>query len=172
MRLQHIVGMSIAVATLFWVSIGWAQPSRPQELALFSPEEAAVLRFTAEEFERETDSAPPSGTRSLSRGPVIVVQKPQITGGASRPTLETASPTDIIILFQASHAPVNMDSLQVQAKKGWFTKSLTDRLKPFVQGAQLAAKGIDIPQGRFLIQIAIADQQGAETVETYRLTVK
>jgi hypothetical protein len=101
-----------------------------------------------------------------------VIQKPLPTGTATHPTLETDSPTDIIVAFEALHAPVNMDSLQVRAKKGWFTKSLTDRLKPFVEGTRLAAKGVKIPRGKFWIEIAIADQQGAERVDAYRLTVR
>ena len=172
MRRHRIAGISFAVVVLCWISIGWTQSSQPQAFDLFSSEEAVLLRLTDEEFDREIENAPRPRTRSLSPGPSIMIQQPTITDAESRPTLETGSPTDIIIAFQATHAPVNMDSLQVKAKKGWFTKSLTDRLKPFVIGTQLAAKGINIPQGRFQIQIAIADQQGVETVETYRLTVK
>jgi hypothetical protein len=162
--------MSIAVVTLFWVSMGWTQPGRSQELILLTSEEAMQLRLTTEDLDRETGSAP--RTRTISLGPRIVIQKPQITGTATHPTLETDSPADIIVAFEALHAPVNMDSLQVTAKKGWFTKSLTDRLTPFVEGTQLAATGVKIPRGQFLIQIAIADQQGTERVETYRLTVR
>jgi hypothetical protein len=151
--------------------MGWTQSGQSQDLILLTSEEAMQLRLTTADLEREIGSAP--RTRTISLGPRIVIQKPQVTGTAfPHPTLETESPTDIIVTFEALYAPVNMDSLQVKAKKGWFTKSLTDRLKPFVEGTRLAATGVKIPRGRFLIQIAIADQQGTERVETYQLTVK
>ena len=62
-----------------------------------------------------------------------------------------------------------MNSLQIDAKKWLFSLSLTDRLKPYIQGTSLHAKGVQVPEGLFAIQIEIADVAGAKTVGTYRL---
>ena len=167
---HRIAGMSIAVVTLCLVSLGWTQPEQSRELVLLTSEEAMHLRLTEEDLEREAASR--SRMRAISLGPRIVIEKPLLTSTAPPPTLETESPTDIIVAFEAVQRPVNMESLRVKAKKGWFTKSLTDRLKPFIEGTRLAARGVKIPRGNFLIQIAIADQQGVERVETYRLSVR
>jgi len=73
---------------------------------------------------------------------------------------------------QETGAPVDMGSLEVRAKKGFFSVSLTDRLKPYLRGATLEATAIKIPEGRFLIQVEIADRSGGRTVDTFRLEVK
>jgi hypothetical protein len=76
-----------------------------------------------------------------------------------------------MVLFNKRPAPVDMESLHVIAKKGIFSKTLTDRLKPYIQGTSIIAKRIKFPEGRFLIQISIADLKGMKTTETYRLKV-
>jgi hypothetical protein len=65
-----------------------------------------------------------------------------------------------------------MQSLRVQARKGIFTKSLTETLQPYIRGTGIEATAVQVPEGRFAIQIDIADLQGRKTSETYRLEVK
>jgi hypothetical protein len=65
-----------------------------------------------------------------------------------------------------------MSSLEVNAKKGVFTKRLTDRLTPFIEGTTLAVSSIEVPAGRFQIEIKIKDLEGHETTRTYRLVVE
>jgi hypothetical protein len=101
-----------------------------------------------------------------------VIQRPQLKDSSAGPVIETLSPTDFFVFFEENHAAVDMDSLQIKAKKGSFSESLTARLKPYIQGTSLQAKEVKIPAGRFLIQIEITDQHGAKTAETYRLMVR
>jgi hypothetical protein len=63
--------------------------------------------------------------RALSIGPQIVVRRPRI-GPGEAPTIETESPTDLDVGFEPRGAPVRMDSLSVEALKGFFSKSLTE----------------------------------------------
>ena len=79
---------------------------------------------------------------------------------------------DFFVFFEVNHAPVDMGSLRATAKKGLFSKSLTDRLRPYIQGMNLQANALTIPAGRFLIQIEIADQRGAKTEGHYLLWVQ
>jgi hypothetical protein len=65
-----------------------------------------------------------------------------------------------------------MQSLRVQARKGIFTKSLTETLQPYTRGTRVEATAVQVPEGRFAIQIDIADLQGRKTSETYRLEVR
>jgi hypothetical protein len=152
---------------VFWMaSAGQPQSARLEGLVLFTPKEATQLRLTTEEWQ-------PSGRkRALSTGPRIVIQRPQVRESTDGPILETTSPTDFFISFEANQAPVNMDSLRITAKKGPFSKSLTDRLRPYIQETDLQAKAVTIPAGRFLIQIEIADQRGAKTDGRYFLRVQ
>jgi hypothetical protein len=152
---------------MFWlVSSGEAQLASQKGLVLFTPQEAEQLRLTADEWQ------PPSRTRTLRLGPRIVIQRPQVVDAKDGPLMETNSPTDFFVVFEAHRAAVNMDSLQITAKKGLFSKSLTARLRPYIQGTSLQAKAVTIPTGRFLIQIEIADDHGVKTDGHYLLLVR
>jgi hypothetical protein len=64
-----------------------------------------------------------------------------------------------------------MTSLQVKARKGIFKKSLTERLQPYIQGTSIVAQKVKMPSGQFIIEIDIADQEGARTFQRYYLQV-
>jgi hypothetical protein len=145
------------------VNMGQMQSVGQRTLALLTPNEATQLRITEEEWQ------PPPRTRALSIGPRIIIKRPPIKDVADGPLIETISPTDLMIFFEENRASVDMNSLQVEAKKWLFTLSLTARLRPYIQGTSLQAKGVQVPEGLFVIQIEIADVVGAKTVGTYRL---
>jgi hypothetical protein len=145
------------------VNMGQMQSVGQRTLALLTPNEATQLRITEEEWQ------PPPRTRALSIGPRIIIKRPPIKDVADGPLIETISPTDLMIFFEENRASVDMNSLQVEAKKWLFTLSLTARLRLYIQGTSLQAKGVQVPEGLFVIQIEIADVAGAKTVGTYRL---
>jgi hypothetical protein len=157
---------SVMVAVfLGLVDMGQAQSAGQRMLVLLTPKEAAQLRLT-EEWQ------PPPRTRGLTTGPRIVIQRPMLRDTPDGATMEVISPTEFIIFFEENRAPVDMNSLQIEAKKWLLTLSLTGRLRPYVQGTSLQAKGVGIPAGLFVIQIEIADVTGAKTVGTYRLMAR
>ena len=128
-------------------------------------EEAEQLRLSDHEW-----AMPPIRTRGISSGPIITFQTPPLSNNGN-PTLEASSPLSLMVIFEEKNAPVDMASLEVVAKKGFFSKSLTDRITPFVDGTTLKASGLEIPKGKFKIQIVIADIQGNQTSNEYRLMV-
>jgi hypothetical protein len=65
-----------------------------------------------------------------------------------------------------------MNSLDVEAKKGLFSVSLTDRLKPYIHGNKLEANKIKIPQGQFTVIIRIADRIGTFSEKAYLFLVE
>ena len=134
-------------------------------LVLFTPGEAAQLRMDDAEWK------PPPRVRSATNGPRIEVRAPALKATGDGPVLETVTPASLAVDFQAGGSPVDMNSLEVTARKGLFSKSLTALLKPYIRGTALEVKDVAIPSGKFLIEIAIADTAGAKTVETYRLQV-
>ncbi|MEN8190057.1 MAG: hypothetical protein ABFS19_09445 [Thermodesulfobacteriota bacterium] len=129
-------------------------------------DEARELSLTDAEWDM-----PPMLTRGVSLGPVIDFQSPVLSND-SNPTLEAASPLSLVVMFRENQAPVDMNSLEITAKKGFFSKSLTDRVKPFVEGTALKASGLKIPEGKFKIEVAITDVKGNQTSVEYRLVVK
>lgn len=135
-------------------------------LLLFSPDEAVRLRLGRED---------PIGTGPILRGaagPRILVQEPIVKHTSNGAVIETTPSTSFLILFEANGSPVDMESLEIKAKKGILSMSLTPRLKPFIEGTSLKAGSVSVPEGRFLIQIEILDKAGAKAVEQYRLDVR
>lgn len=135
-------------------------------LVLLTPDEAAQLRLGPE------DRAARPLLRSLPKGPRIIVREPAVKDSADGAVIETTPSTRFVISFEQNRAPVDMESLEVKARKGLLAVSLTPRLKPFVSGTTLRSEALTIPEGRFLVQIEIVDIAGARTTESYRLEVR
>jgi hypothetical protein len=137
-----------------------------KSVILFTPQEAGELRMSDKDLQSLTR------TRSISLGPQILIKSPPLKNTENGPMIESGSPLTFSVLFKDSQSPVDMTSLDIKAKKGIFSKSLTDRLKPYIRGTALEAKSVEIPEGKFRIEISIADKSGMKTVESYVLVVK
>lgn len=138
------------------------------QLVLFTVEEAKRLRHTDREW---NDSAETLVFRGLAPGPRISVKAPRIESTTSGSVIQMRTPGDFWVEFEQVGAPVNMHTLAVQARRGMFSKSLTDVFEPYIQGTRLRAENVQLPSGRFLIEISIADVNGTATAKTYRLQV-
>jgi len=143
--------------------------------ALFTPAEALQLRMSTREledfqqnlfFSRDCEAG-----EAPTAGPYIKVQNPRIDPQLCPPAITCTSPLDLSVLFETNQAPVDMESLEVSARKGFFSTSLTLRLRPYIHGTGIFAENIEIPAGCYCITFSIADAQGAETVRTYGLNV-
>jgi len=132
---------------------------------LLFPGEATELQLTETEW-----NMPPITTRGAGFGPIINFKTPT-PKNTDNPTLETTSPADLIILFQQNGAPVDMASLEITAKKGFLKRDLTERIRPYIQGTSVVATDLQVPKGKFKIQIIIADIKGNQTSTEYRLKV-
>jgi hypothetical protein len=140
--------------------------SAQTRLILLSPDEAVRLRLGREE--------PWGGGPTVrgSTGPRILVQEPIVRQTSNGPVIETPPSMSFFIVFEANGSPVDMESLEIKAKKGILSMSLTPRLKPYIEGTSLKVGSVTVPEGRFLIQIEILDKAGAKAVEQYRLEVR
>lgn len=137
-----------------------------ERLFLLTPGEAAQLRLGSE------DRIPGVTLRGIPPGPRVVVREPSVRNTSDGPIIETTPSTKFAISFLPNRAPVDMDSLEIKARKGVFSVSLTPRLKPYIKGTSLEADTVTIPEGRFMVQIEIVDTAGGKTSETYRLEVR
>jgi hypothetical protein len=61
---------------------------------------------------------------------------------------------------------------EVIGKKGWFQKSLTKTLKPYIRGTKIDASNIKVGNGKYHLYVSIADMAGVKTEENYILIVK
>jgi hypothetical protein len=140
--------------------------SAQTRLTLLNPDEASRLRLSRDEL------LAVGPTLRGTAGPRILFQEPIVKQTSNGPVIETTPSTSFLILFEANGSPVDMESLEIKAKKGILSMSLTPRLKPFIEGTSLKAASVSVPEGRFLIQIEILDKAGARAVEQYRLDVR
>lgn len=165
-RIPLLLAQSLAAIALFVPLF----PARGAALAadrvvLFTAQDARRLRLSNEEW----DHIPQS--RALSAGPNIIIRNPQVVPGEV-PTIETRTPANLVVRFEARNSPVDMSSLEVEAHKGFFSKSLTDLLRPYIHGDAIELSGVEIPAGKFMLVISIADQARDTTTATYRLEVE
>lgn len=137
-------------------------------LELFTAEEAKQFRLTDQEWGHTSDRLE---FRALALGPRITFKEPKLGGTADGDIVQLRTPAELWVEFEQGSAPVDMDSLEVQARRGIFTKSLTNAFRPYVRGTALRVRDVEVPAGRFLIEISIADVTGTITAETYRLQV-
>jgi len=142
----------------------WAASRAGGTVLLFSHDDARKLRLTDEQWRH------PPHARALSAGPEIVIRSPQVVSG-DVPTIETQTPAKLVVLFEPRNSPVDMSSLAVEAHKGFFSKSLTDMLRPYIYNDSIEVSKAQIPAGKFLLDISIGDQAGNVTTATYRLKV-
>ena len=146
-----------------------------EKLVLFTPEEADELRHTTEEELRDTEKLTPiMRLRSAPKGPHIYINEPPLTHTDGVPTilvLKQLHPT-LLVKFEANQAPVNMESLQIKGKKGIFSKSITDRFIPYIKGTTIEAEDMEMRNGKFILQVTIADVNNNRTNNNYRLIVK
>ncbi len=167
----------LGALTFVAIPAGAAELSGPPTLMLITPQEAEELRLSLDDLQSSA-SRPgtvrgPRGTeRPAPLGPRVVLRQPPVRETPDELIIETPSTTSLYVVFEENRAPVDMQTLEVRARKGIFSVSLTDRLKPHIHGTTLRAEAVTLPEGRFLVQIEIADVAGMRTAETYRLDVR
>lgn len=157
MRRIHMLFITVLLA-LMAVPASAGEPFR-----LFSPEEAQELQLDDAEWEA---GARPKSV-GLGVGPKIEVKKPLVLETDKGLLIDAPTKLDLLVLFKDGVSAVDMASLNIKARKGWFSKNLTDRLKPYLLGQTILANDIEIPAGRFKLEISIADTGGNESIQEY-----
>ncbi|QJB57055.1 hypothetical protein [Pseudodesulfovibrio sp. zrk46] len=137
-------------------------------LMLLSMDEAKELRLEDEEWEK---GGMPKAL-GYGIGPKIVFESPKVKETDKGLVIDSPSTMDLLVFFREGIAPVNMKSLNIKAKKGWFSKNLTKRLEPYLLGQSIRANNVKIPSGRFKLEIKVADDDGNESVQEYMCEIR
>lgn len=153
----------LLLACLLLLSLAPAAAQDSEATYLFTPEEAEKLAFSDAQW-KELEILSPK-----SMGPVVVIENPEVE---NQHTIKTKTPTNLQVLFKDRLAPVDMESLKVVGKKFVFSKDLTDKIKPYLKGQSISARELQIPSGKFQLEISIADVNGQETVREFKLLVE
>jgi hypothetical protein len=160
---------------LVWLwptSAGAAQVVKHPALPLFTAEEAEKLRLLDEEWQIVDELL--TRRQALStRGPLIAVRSPSVQPTKPVPTIETTTPIHFAVHFLAQGAPVKLQTLEVCGKAWGFQRCFTDKLTPYLNTHTniLDVPNLDIPTGKYVIEIRITDAQGQETVADYKVAV-
>jgi len=105
-------------------------------------------------------------------GPKIVFESPMVKETDKGLLIDSPSQMDLVVLFKDGISPVDMETLNIKAKKGWFSKSLTKRLEPYLLGQSIRANDVKIPSGRFKLEIKVADKDGNESIQEYLCEIR
>jgi hypothetical protein len=169
-----------AISCLVLATIGviaWADKGsgnkKGETLRLIEAEEAGQLRLTDEDLRTLSSRKQHKHTfeaKGLQSGPKVEFERPEpifLEGEDRYPQLRIVSPASLHVVFEPNLADVDMTSLRVVAKKFFFSKDLTDRLRPFIQGTTVQAENVEVPSGTFHVELSVADIEGRETEEEY-----
>jgi len=158
-----------AVFLSVWLSAGLIA-SPVMAAALFTQEEAELLRYNDTEWVQMQEEEAYSATKGfMPDGPVIELVEPK---AKNQDDVIMVTPTSLHLRFVSAGEPVDMSSLRVVGRKFLIKKDLTDRLAPYIQGQEVVARELDIPSGKFTLDIEIADDKGAVTKQSYKVVVK
>ncbi len=99
-----------------------------------------------------------------SQGPIVSIIDPKPEGDI----YSSPIPVHLLVYLKSRIAPINIDTLRIKGKRGFFSLNITDRLKPFMRqphDGENADYVIDakIPQlgaGRYMFILSLADIQG------------
>ncbi len=167
MKLRLVYRLMLLLVLIGLVSSCRKEMQEGEGLSLLSNQEAEKLLLTEQEWRQSVR------TRGLNTGPQIIVKAPQLKESDKGPIMEMTVPAELDIVFQENGDPVDMSTLDIVASKGIFSKSLTDRIKPYINGTEIHVKELKIPKkGRFRIKVEISDTGGGKTVENYCVVVK
>lgn len=149
--------------------------------ALFSDNELEKLKLSQEEWTTELKQyqktvkakrdVHPYTTADKLRfdkenelGPVVSIVDPTPVGEVYR----SAAPVRLLVYLKSRVAPIDIDSLRVKGKRGFFSLNITDRMKPYMRQpseGENADYVIDanIPKlgaGHYVLTLSLADMQG------------
>lgn len=157
-KTMHFFLIAALLAVLAVPSVSTAGP-----LSLLSADEAKDLVLDDAEWNQGVAS---KGI-GFGVGPKIVFESPQVRDTDGGLVIESPAKLSLLILFEDGIAKVDMHTLNIRARKGWFSKNLTDRLAPYLEGNAIRADNVEIPSGRFKLEIKIADAKGNESIQEY-----
>lgn len=144
------------------------QTAPADDFMLLSFEEAKEL--TLDDAEWEKGGTPKS--LGFGVGPKIVFESPSVKETDKGMLISSPSQMDLLVLFKDGISPVDMETLNIKAKKGWFSKNLTKRLEPYLLGPSIRANNVKIPSGRFKLEIKVADKDGNESIQEYLCEIR
>lgn len=148
------IGMSfitVVIGFIFLLMPEFTPAANEKGVWLITPEEAAMApkkmpRDSQTPFEAE-----------VSLGPIIEVLKPSHEGSV-------LPPVEVDIKFLPRLRPVDLASLKVTVVK-LINIDITDRVLPYASSAGIHVPAAQLPSGRHIVRVSIADQDGLRSAK-------
>ena len=173
---KRIFLMLVMAGSILINPLAYSESSGTSDFFLLTPNEAQRLRLSPQEWKQTKQNLSfgfgMAADQASVDGPRITIQSPRVYSDPTGQTIRCTTPFVLKVLFQENKAPVDKASLEVKAKKGIFSKSLTERLMPFFHQNFILAENIEIPPGHYCVVVSIADTNGRTTSQTYGLQVE
>lgn len=153
--------LALLMAPLFTAS---AQDA--ESIVWFSDADAEALRLTEDDITMLSAQS----KAFIQGGPEIQWVFPELAGdaGSSKDKRVTfTSPSSLTIEFVPTRGAIDYSTLDVRGRKFGFSKSVTDLVRPYLNGNVLAAKNVELPKGKFLVEVEIHDVEGRKTVRPF-----
>ena len=134
------------------------------------------LTIDPRSFERMPAEAPDGlarrGARGLEAGgPAIALRRPE-----DNTVFAPGEPIGVHVEFLPAEdgAQPDMGSLKVRVRQGWFGKTITDMVAPYVRGTAIRIPQIDFSgyTGDFEFRITIRDRRGRTGTASFRITIE
>jgi hypothetical protein len=154
--------MKLLATFAFFVLVA-ASPSYVAAIALITEEEVARAKGASQPVPQSFQARPGSG------GPRIEILSPNFAV-TEKPTVPKPFPLKVRFAAQDG-AQVAMNSLRV-TYVAFFDIDITDRLRPYINGDQIAVEEADIPVGEHSIRIDITDSRGRTTQQMLQFAVR
>lgn len=112
------------------------------------------------------------GARSLeAAGPAIALHRPD-----DNTVFATGEPIGVHVEFLPAQDRVapDMKLLKVRVRQGWFGKTITDMVAPFVRGTAIRIPQVDFSgyTGDFEFRITIRDRRGRTGTASFRIRIE
>jgi hypothetical protein len=172
MGISRPIWQVLFIVWLWPATAGGAQVVKQPTITLFAAEEAERLRLEEEEW-KIIDEILTRHQALSALGPLIAVRSPSVQPTQPIPTIETPTPVNLTVHFIENGAPVKWETLEMCGKAWGFQRCFTDKLRPYLNTNTniLDVPNLDIPTGKYVIEIRIADEKGQETVAYYKIAV-
>ncbi len=162
--MKRIVSIVIILMGFSIVTLGHCGVD--ENLSLFTEDELHNLGYLQSEWQKEIEKYRDFKNRyqKKSLGPIVSVKVPE----AIEDIYRSHRPLQLLVHLKGGQAALNMDSLVVKGKRGFFTVDITHRIQPFLRKPftnedadyVIDAKIPLLRAGRYLLIMSIEDVRG------------
>ncbi len=164
MKKQTFVQFTVVFCVFFFLYANGFSGTR--NVPFFTEQEQQQLAYDSDEWRKELEEHKEALAYHAKCGlcPIVSVVIPE----AVENIYQAEIPLNLLVYLKGTFAAVDLETLIVKAKKGFFTLDITERIKPFIRKPKqdedaewvVDANFPEIPTGNYKISMSIKDTDG------------